>query len=624
MKLQQVHPNADVRAHQNEFVIFMQRLRIMRVVCVFLVLVLAWRVGYLQFHEHENYSLAAEENRIQLLALEPQRGEIVDYNGGLLATNRVVRSVYYSTVELKQNPNTLYYLASLLDIGDNELERLQERLAKQSMKTPLLIKSDIADKQEAAIMVRNHRLPGLLMRNSHERYYPYGESFSHVIGYVGQVTKAISEQTGFDKQRYIATDLIGRSGIEARYEELLQGYPGWEKVEVDVRGRVRRVISSSEPIAGKRIQLGLDAQLQSLTQNLLGDRRGAVVAIEPKTGRLLVLLSNPGFDTNLFVRGIDANTYSMLNRRKDKPFFVRFSQGRYAPASTIKPFYGLSLLKQGVVNPRARIFDRGYFQVQGDSRIYRNWNRLGHGWVNLERAIRVSNDTYFFSQANSLGYEPFINSLHEFGFGRQVSIDVPYENEGLVPSPEWKRARYQRGWFTGDGLNLSIGQGYLLATPLQLAFATTIVANRGKVIPPRLLVGVDGRSVKSWENHQPLPDVEATDEQWDFITNAMISVMHDPEGTGIRTGRTVPYNIAGKTGTAQVFSLEQDEKYEVRKLRQELLDNALFLGFAPADDPRIAIAVVIENGGGGSSAAAPLAGQVMDAHLRQNFTMLNY
>jgi len=614
---------SEVLAYNRERRIFLQRLRVVRAVCVLLVLVLAWRVGHLQLLQYENYSLAAEENRIQLQALEPQRGEIIDYHGGLLATNRMVRSVYYLAGQLKEDPQTITFLATLLDIDDNELKRLRERVEKQNSKQPLLLKSDITDKQEAALMVRGHRLPGLLMRNSYERYYPYGESFSHVIGYVGQVTKAIAGRPDFDKKRYVATDLVGRSGLEAHYEDLLQGYPGWEKVEVDVRGRVRRVISGSEPRPGKRLRLGLDAQLQSLTRNLLGDRKGAVVAIEPATGRLLVLLSNPGFDPNLFVRGLDSGTYGILMGRKDKPFFVRYSQGRYAPASTIKPFYALSLLRRKLVDPKKTIYDQGYFQIEGDKRIYHNWYRRGSGRVNLDRAIRISNDTYFFTQASLVGRQPFVDSLREFGFGGKVSIDVAYEGAGFIPTPEWKLSRFQQGWYTGDTINMSVGQGYLLVTPLQLAFATALLANRGKAVPPRLLVGVDGKEISSWENYSAPQDLSADNKWWNFVTDSMVSVMRHPEGTGARVGRGLPYRIAGKTGTAQVFTLEQDQKYDARKLRKELLDNSLFVGFAPADNPRIAIAVIIENGGSGGRAAAPLAGQVIDAHLRQNFTMLN-
>ena len=605
-----------------ERLLFLNRIKFVKVAIVLVFCVLAGRVLYLQVIAHEKFASRSENNRIHLQAVAPSRGHIKDYHGRILATNKRVQSVFFSPAIAKEahadTAQVIAQIGEILRFQPVSQQELVERVMTNTRKSQnILIKSDISEAELARLMVRQHQLSGLVIKSSSNRYYPYSEVLGHAVGYLGLITRKDLQDPRFNNPNYQGTQQIGRSGAERHYESLLHGKVGWQKVEVDARGVVHRVLDRKQPSHGSELRLGLDAELQKTAWSLIAGKRGSVVAIEPDTGRLMVLLSSPAFNPNLMVSGVDAATYKKLTSSRAQPFFNRFAQGRYPPASTIKPMYALSALQSKVIDPKERIYDQGYYQIEGDPRRYRNWFRSGHGFVDMSRAIRVSNDTYFFGLAERMGYNLLSTSLKEFGFGRAGAIDVYGEATSYIPSPEWKYVRFNQSWFAGDNLNMGIGQGYVLVTPLQLAAATSVVANRGRWVRPRLLFGIDNKWVKDWQNVEPFVDVSADAEHWQLVIDAMVSVTNNPEGTAYRAAKATPFMIAGKTGTAQVVNLLTDDSNKQALAEGEYTrDHALFIGFAPVTNPKIAIAVILENGGSGGSDAAPIAVKIIDTYLR--------
>jgi penicillin-binding protein 2 len=472
----------------------------------------------------------------------------------------------------------------------------------------------LTPEEVARFSVDGHRFPGVDVRAQLIRTYPWGELTAHVLGYVGRINEQELER--IDASDYAGTDFIGKTGLEKAHEGLLHGHVGHQQVEINARGRVLRTLAGEPPEPGRDLLLHFDVALQRAATEALGDNRGSVVAIDPRTGGVLALVSKPSFDPNLFVEGISQKDYHALLYDPDKPLYNRAVRGQYPPGSTVKPFVALAGLASGVMSASQGVYCPGYFRLAGQSHRYRCWRRSGHGTVALTQAVVQSCDTYFYKLANDMGIERLNGFLTEFGFGSRTGIDVAGELGGLVPSKEWKERVRKEAWYPGETLIVGIGQGAFLATPLQLAVATATMANRGQFIQP--LVARAAR-LPGEAQAEPLPvithPVKVGDpHHWDKAIHAMEEVVEGPRGTakGIRTER---YRIAGKTGTAQVFSLGQNESYNAARLDKRLHDHALFVAFAPADDPRIAVAVIVENGGGGSSAAAPVARKVMDAYL---------
>jgi len=447
------------------------------------------------------------------------------------------------------------------------------------------------------------------------RYYPYSELTAHALGYVGRINR--EELQRIDPVNYAGTNYIGKSGVERFYENLLHGQVGYQHVETNARGRTLRVLERQNPVPGEDIELHLDLRMQQLAHELLDGRRGTIVAIEPVTGGLLALASVPGFDANQFVTGIGVEAYRELRDSPDKPLFNRALRGQYPPGSTLKPMLAVAGLDSGATTRDKTIWDPGFFQIQNSGRRWRDWKRSGHGWVNLNDAVAQSCDIYFYEMATDMGVDTIHHYLSRFGFGEDATLDVSGALSGLLPSRDWKRAVHNEPWYPGDSVNLGIGQGYMLATPLQLATATSVLANRGSWAEPRLLKGVSGdRSVGDVlpeATHQSIT-LENPDT-WEFVVESMADVMHGAKGTARSAGRGAPYRMAGKTGTAQVFSLAEDEEYDEEEVRERLRDHALFVGFAPVDNPQIAVAVIVENGGSGSGTAAPVARALFDAWL---------
>lgn len=601
-----------------------QELRIFRVRALLAVLVvivltslLVSRLGYLQIVQHDLYSTRSEKNRVRVEPLPPNRGLIYDRNGALLAENRPTYNLTLVRERVDDLDDTLALIVDLLELPEEEIEAFQVRSRqRQRPFQPALLMSDLSEEQIARLAVNRHRLPGVEVEAQLLRYYPDAEVMAHALGYVGRINA--EELQDLDPGRYAGTHFIGKTGVERFYETELHGEAGLRKVETNARGRVLRELGRTDPVPGANLTLTLDRSLQMLAYELLDGRRGSIVAIVPNTGEILAMVSTPGFDSNQFVTGIDVASYRALQEDIDLPLFNRAIRGHYPPGSTIKPFLALAGLVEGVITPDSTINDPGFYQLPNDSRRYRNWLRWGHGRVDMERSIAVSNNTYYYTLAHDLGIDKLHERMTNFGFGQRVAHDVQGESTGLMPSRDWKRARFNQPWYPGETLSVGIGQGYWQVTPLQLASATAALANRGHWVKPRLALRIGEEPVPA-ELPDTLPDIQlANDNWWDRVYSGMEKVLSGSEGTARRTGVGLEYRMGGKSGTAQVFSLGQDQRYNAEELEERLRDHALFMAFAPIEEPKIAVSVIVENAGGGSTHAAHLARAMTDAWLLED------
>ncbi|HBS17185.1 MAG TPA: penicillin-binding protein 2 [Halomonas sp.] len=601
-----------------------QELRIFRVRALLAVLVvivltslLVSRLGYLQIVQHDLYSTRSEKNRVRVEPLPPNRGLIYDRNGTLLAENRPTYNLTLVRERVDDLDDTLALIVDLLELPEEEIEAFQVRSRqRQRPFQPALLMSDLSEEQIARLAVNRHRLPGVEVEAQLLRYYPDAEVMAHALGYVGRINA--EELQDLDPGRYAGTHFIGKTGVERFYETELHGEAGLRKVETNARGRVLRELGRTDPVPGANLTLTLDRSLQMLAYELLDGRRGSIVAIVPNTGEILAMVSTPGFDSNQFVTGIDVASYRALQEDIDLPLFNRAIRGHYPPGSTIKPFLALAGLVEGVITPDSTINDPGFYQLPNDSRRYRNWLRWGHGRVDMERSIAVSNNTYYYTLAHDLGIDKLHERMSNFGFGQRVAHDVQGESTGLMPSRDWKRARFNQPWYPGETLSVGIGQGYWQVTPLQLASATAALANRGHWVKPRLALRIGEEPVPA-ELPDTLPDIQlANDNWWDRVYSGMEKVLSGSEGTARRTGVGLEYRMGGKSGTAQVFSLGQDQRYNAEELEERLRDHALFMAFAPIEEPKIAVSVIVENAGGGSTHAAHLARAMTDAWLLED------
>jgi len=575
------------------------RIAIGALVIVLLSALLIARQYHLQVIQYDYHSTLAENNRIHVQPIAPSRGLIVDRNGLLLAENRPSFSLTLTRERAggaQQVPPILDRIAELFALSSEEREQLGKRPARGRRPFEAIpILYNLSEEQIALIAVNQFRLPGVEVTAELVRHYPQKEHFAHSVGYVGRINE--QELKTINSTNYSGTHHIGKTGIERFYEDALHGEVGYEEVETNARGRVMRVLKRTPPVPGKNLVLTLDSALQEAAERALGGRRGAVVALDP----------------NPFVSGISFAAYAELRDSIDHPLFNRILRGRYPPGSTIKPMMAVSGLDAGVITAQSRVFDPGFFQLPGVSHQYRNWNRSGDGWVSLERAIMRSNDTYFYDLANKLGIDRMHRYMSQFGFGQKVALDLFEESTGLMPSREWKRARYNQPWYPGETLIAGIGQGYVQATPLQLAQATALIATRGKWIRPHLAKSIGGQPPK---DSNPPPDIKLHNPAfWDMARFGMEQVVHAPGGTAQRVGATAAYRIAGKSGTAQVVGIRQGERYQSSKVAERHRDHALFVAFAPADNPQLVVAVMVENGESGSRVAAPVVKEVLDAWL---------
>ncbi|MGS2743783.1 penicillin-binding protein 2 [Halomonas sp. LS-001] len=599
---------------ETELRIFRVRALLAVIVVFALTALLMGRLAYLQVVQHDLYSTRSENNRVRVEPLPPTRGLIFDRNGEMLAENRPTYNLTIVRERVDDLDETLAFLIDLLALPDEDVEAFKQRSRqRQRPYQPALLMSDLTETQIARLAVNRHLLPGLEVEAQLLRYYPDAEIMAHALGYVGRINA--EELKALEPGSYAGTHFIGKTGVERFYETELHGEAGLRKVETNARGRVLRELGKNDPVPGQNLTLTIDKQMQMLAYELLDGRRGSIVAIEPASGDILAMVSVPGFDSNQFVTGISVENYRGLQQNLDLPLFNRAIRGHYPPGSTIKPFLALAGLREGVRTPNSTIRDPGYYQLPNDSRRYRNWLRWGHGRVDLERSIAVSNNTYYYSLAHELGIDRLHKQMSAFGFGQRVAHDVQGESDALMPSREWKLARYNQPWYPGETLSVGIGQGYWQITPLQLAAATATLANRGHWVKPRLASKIGDEPVPTDLPNTP-DDIELTnDNWWNSIFNGMEKVLSGREGTARRTGVGLEYRMGGKSGTAQVFSLGQDQRYNAAELEERLRDHALFMAFAPLEDPQIAVSVIVENAGGGSTHAAHLARAMTDAWL---------
>ncbi|OZG71951.1 penicillin-binding protein 2 [Hahella sp. CCB-MM4] len=609
----------EFKDHYREQRIFFNRTIVAGLVVLLMLLSLAARYYYLQVVQHDVFSTLSDRNRMQLQPITPTRGLIYDRNGVLLADNQPTFSLTIVRERVKDMEETLAFLSDLIEIAPEDIESFEKRLHQRRRPyESVTLKTRLNEDEIAKVAVNRHLLAGVEVEADLIRYYPQGEDFAHMLGYVGRISE--QELKKVDPANYSGTQYYGKLGVEGHYEELLHGQAGFQTVETDVRGRVLRVLEKVAPTPGADISLNIDTELQKVAVKALDGRKGAVVAIDPKTGGILALVSTPSFDPNLFVTGIDSKTYKELQNSPAIPLFNRALRGQYPPGSTIKPFVGVAGLDTEKVNTGTTVWDPGYYQLKGDERKYRDWKRQGHGWVDLKAAIAQSCDVFFYDLGYRMGVDSMQQYLAQFGFGQLTAYDIDNARDGILPSREWKRGVKGLPWFPGDSINMSIGQGYMLTTPLQLATGMAVLANRGHWVAPRLIKTIN--EVEVTDVPSP-PDMQLHQEwYWDYVIKAMEEVMHGRHGTARGSGRGAEYRMAGKTGTAQVIGIKQGERYDADAIAEEYRDHGLFIGFAPVNNPKIALAVVVENGGGGSSAAAPVARKVFDAYLVGESTKL--
>ena len=601
-----------LKDHEKDARLVRGRVVVGAIVVVTLICVLLARLYYLQVVQYDYHSTLSENNRVHVQPIPPTRGLIFDRNGVVIADNRPSFSLSMTRERSGDWQQVLDVIVEVLQLAPEDRALFEKRM-KQGRRPfePVPILFELNEEQIARIAVNQFRLPGVEVVAQLVRHYPQGAHFAHSVGYMGRINEKVL--ITLDPVNYSGTHHIGKTGIERFYEAELHGQVGYEEVETNARGRVLRVLKRTDPIPGKDIVLSLDIKLQEAAEEALAGRRGAVVALNPMTGEVLAMVSQPSFDPNLFVTGISFKAYAELRDSIDRPLFNRILRGLYPPGSTIKPAVAIAGLDSGVITGSSRVYDPGYYQLPNYDHKYRNWNRTGDGYVDLDTAIMRSNDTYFYDLAHKLGIDRLSSYMNQFGIGRKVSLDMFEESAGLMPSREWKRATRRQAWFPGETLILGIGQGYMQSTPLQLAQATALIASKGKWIRPHLAKTIEGVPPV---DPDPVPDIVLRDpSNWAKVNHGMQQVVHGARGTARVAGVGAQYLIAGKSGTAQVVAIKQGEKYDRSKVQERHRDHALFVGFAPANNPQITVSVMIENGEAGSRVASPVVRKVMDAWL---------
>jgi penicillin-binding protein 2 len=609
----------ELKNQEHELQRFRLRLSISAGFVLTLFAVLLVRFVWLQIVQHDYYLTKAEDNRISIVPIVPNRGVITDVHGEVLARSYSAYTLEITPGKVADLEQTINGLAEVIDIQAKDRKRFYKTLDESKGVESLAIRNRLTDEEVARFAANRYRFPGVDIHARLFRQYPLGTSSSHVLGYIGRIND--NDQDAIDtaglSANYRGTDHIGKSGLEQSYERELHGTTGSEQVEVDAGGHAVRVLARMPPVSGNNLKLTLDVKLQAVVEKLFGDRRGALVAIDPKTGGILALVSMPGFDPNLFIDGIDPQNWDLLNNSIDRPMINRALNGTYPPGSTFKPYLALAALELGKRTPQQTIFDPGYFNF-GDHR-FRDDKPGGHGTVDMYKSIVASCDTYYYMLANDLGIDNISSFVRQFGFGSLTGIDIQGESKGVLPSQEWKRQRFkkpeQQKWYAGETISIGIGQGYNSYTPLQLAQAVATLANNGVMYRPHLVNYIEDAKTGAHTPVEPTPvrTLDIKPENLEIIKHAMRGVIL--EGTGARAFAGAPYEAAGKTGTAQVVGLKDNEKYVESKVKERNRDHALFIAFAPVENPTIALAVLVENSGFGNKAAAPIARAVLDYYL---------
>lgn len=588
------------------------RLSLLVALLITFSLILILRLAYLQFSQYKRYATLSLKNQMSIIPIAPPRGIILDKNGVVLAENIPVYVLEIIPERVKNLHDTLQKLQALLpSITNDDIDNFERARHQNHAYVPIPVKLKLTQDEVAIFASNQYQFSGVQIKARLMRYYPLGETTAHLLGYVGRIN--IQELRKVNTTNYRSTNFIGKSGIEKYYEDILHGDVGYQQVETDVSGRTVRVLTKQAPVSGSKLYLTIDSRLQQVAYDALQDKRGAVVLMNVKNGDILTMTSSPSFNPNLFVNGISTDNYKLLSNAQDRPLYNRAVRGLYPPASTVKPFIAVAGLDKEIINVNTRIYDPGWYRLPNVTHVYRDWKRTGHGVTNVKRAITVSCDTFFYQLGNKMGISVIEDMLVQFGFGQLTHVDLNEEASGLVPSPHWKRQSKNLPWYPGDTLITSIGQGFMLASPLQLANATASMSQHGQRFRPHLLN-------KSMDDHGKVHHLKIIEEypirlknteNWTIVTDAMHEVITSNEGTGYRFGRNAPYSVAAKTGTAQVFSMSQDDKKHYLNLPEGLRDHSLFIAFAPVEQPEVAIAVLVEN----DTTASAVARKVMDAYF---------
>jgi len=609
---------SELKNYQHEQHYFRIRLAVAAVFVLACFSILGVRLFYLQVLKYDHYQTMAENNRISVVPIVPNRGLILDRNGVVLAHNFFAYTLELTPAKIDDVEATIDEIGKLVEVSSLDRKRFKKLRAQSHSFESVPLRTHLNEVEAARFAVNRYRFPGVEIRSRLFRHYPEKKLGSHVIGYIGRINDKDlkSLEASGDLSNYKGSDHIGKGGVEQFYERSLHGVTGSQQVEIDADGHAVRVLSSAAPVAGDNLVLTIDSKLQRIAEEAFGDWRGALVAINPTNGEILAYVSQPTFDPNLFVDGIDTENWKALNESLDRPLINRPMRGIYPPGSTLKPFVALAGLDAGRREPPFSIADPGYFTLPGVSHRYRDWKPGGHGRVDMRKAITVSCDTFFYGLAVELGIDKMTDYLRHFGFGKETGIDLHGEMSGLLPTPEWKKRRFKQPWYPGETVIVGIGQGYTLVTPLQLAQATAMFANNGVAMRPHLVSAIQETDTGKSKAVAPVvvDKVTITPEHMEVVKLAMRDVTL-PGGTAVSVGAGAPYAVAAKTGTAQVIGIKQNEKYDESKINERHRDHALFISFAPLDAPKIAVAVIVENGSHGGSTAGPIARKVMDYYL---------
>ncbi|MGI9839776.1 penicillin-binding protein 2 [Vibrio parahaemolyticus] len=611
---------SQIRDYQAEARLFASRAIVAFFGIVILMGLLVANMYNIQVNQFQDYQTRSNDNRIKVVPIAPNRGLIYDRNGVLLAENRPVFNLELTPEKIKDIDATIQELQTILEITPEQIERFhRERKRTRRFKSvPLL--TQLNEKQVAVFSVNQYRFPGVEISATLKRYYPYGEVLTHVIGYVSRINDRDMQRLIREEKdaNYQATRDIGKLGIEKYYEDLLHGTAGYQEVEVNSRGRVIRTLKYVPPVPGKDIVLNLNINLQLYVHQLLDGRRGSAIVLDPRDNGVLAMVSSPSYDPNAFVHGISGKAYRDLLNDKNRPLVNRTTLGIYPPASTIKPFMAVAALQEGVITPNTTRNDPGYWRIpNSDTRPFRDWLRWGHGRVDVIKSIEESVDTFYYQIAYDLGIDRISNWMMMFGFGDYTGIDIYEESKANMPTRDWKMSRHKTPWYKGDTIPVGIGQGYWTATPMQIAKATSVLVNNGAVSAPHLLKSTidngDNFEEQETSEYVTYPPIQNVPEKyWDIAKEGMRRVNHGTRGTARRSFYNMSYQTAGKSGTAQVFGLGENEEYNADEIAEHLRDHALFTGFAPFDDPKVIVTLVLENAGGGSSNGGPMARKIFD------------
>lgn len=621
-----------IKNHTAEANLFARRAFISFIGILIMLLILFSNIYSLEVNSYDKYQTKSNSNRIKLLPVAPNRGLIFDRNGVLLAENKPIYSLEVIPEDVKNMKEKLKEVSQLLEISIEKQEKVLKSIRSKRRFKPVEIHSRLSDQQVATFSVNQHKFPGFFIDARLKRYYPFGDLTTHSLGYVARINQRdnIKLEDQGKADNYAATRNIGKLGLEKYYEDVLHGTIGHQEVEINNQGRIIRTLSFNPPVPGKDITLSLDIELQMVAKRALSGKRGSIVIMDPRNGEILAMYSNPSYDGNLFVHGISSKNYNKLRNSKDLPFINRSTQGLFPPASTIKPLIALTGLEEKMITPEYEIFDPGFYQLKGVKTKRRDWKKWGHGKVNLTKSLEESCNVYYYDLAFRLGITRISNMMEKFGFGEYSGLDIHEERSGTMPSVEWKRAKYNQQWYTGETLSVGIGQSYWTVTPIQLVNAITILVNKGEVKIPHLLKSttettntiIDNKNSIStvtkdvvYEDKPPI--IIQDPKNWDLVLDALHNTVQKYGATGYNAFKGTTYDAAGKTGSAQVANIKQDEKYDAETTQENQRDNAMFISFAPYESPEIVVAVAIENvaKGGGASNAAPVARQMMDQYF---------